>query len=393
MVTNRKEHTQKTPGKQAPDVVIPKPIKIGAATPYDFQGSNMTAYGGLLPVVTMLEKLQFQELIEQHVTIKRLTTSMPGFRFVLAMILALYVGFSRLNHLQFLGREPMLTGILVVARQLLEVGQQMRQRVWEAAHVGLKEVTLDTDTTVQTVYGRQMGARKGYNPKHRGKKSYQPILTFLAETREYVGGELRKGDRPTGKQIAHHLDGVFAALPKTVERVYARADSGFYCREAVEAYEKHGCWFVLSAQKTSRLVEELQAARWTGSPRTDADGQCEFRYQPEGWGRAYRFVALRYVKKPKPNKLNEPEQYQLFDTPQYSYRVFVTNLDAPIDVVVGFYRQRAGGGESDQRSQQRCGLGGASIGAMGHELCALPVGDAGLQPELLADAVQPGGAS
>src|SRR5437773_11063662 len=86
-------------------------------------------------------------------------------------------------------------------------------------------------------------------------------------------------------------------------------------------------------------------------------------------------------------ELNEPEQYQLFDTPQYSYRVFVTNLDAPIDVVVGFYRQRAGGGESDQRSQQRCGLGGASIGAMGHELCALPVGDAGLQPELLADAV------
>jgi hypothetical protein len=49
----------------------------------------------------------------------------------------------------------------------------MRQRVWEAAHVELKEVTLDTDTTVQTVYGRQMGARKGYNPQHRGKKSYQ----------------------------------------------------------------------------------------------------------------------------------------------------------------------------------------------------------------------------
>src|SRR5712692_13539 len=324
----------------------------------------------------MLEKLQFRELIEQHVTIKRLTTSMPGFRFVLAMILALYVGFSRLNHLQFLGREPMLTGILevgelpvqstfwrflaalhlVVARQLLEVGRQMRQRVWEAAHVGLKEVTLDTDTTVQTVYGRQMGARKGYNPKHRGKKSYQPILTFLAETREYVGGELRKGDRPTGKQIAQHLDGVFAALPKTVERVYGRADSGFYCREAVEAYEKHGCWFVVSAQKTSRLVEVLKAARWTGSPRTDADGQCEFLYQPEGWGRAYRFVALRYEKKSKPKKLSEPEQYQLFDTPQYSYRVFVTNLEAPIDVVVGFYRQRAGAENLIKEANNDAGL-------------------------------------
>lgn len=109
----------------------------------------MTAYGGLLPVATMLEKLQFEQLIEQHVTIRRLTTSMPGFRFVLAMILDLYVGFSRLHHLQFLQREPMLTGILEVgelpvqstfwrflasphlgvARQLPEVGRQTRQRV------------------------------------------------------------------------------------------------------------------------------------------------------------------------------------------------------------------------------------------------------------------------
>jgi hypothetical protein len=41
----------------------------------------------------MLEKLQFRELIKQQVTINRLTTSTPGFRLVLAMILTLYVGF------------------------------------------------------------------------------------------------------------------------------------------------------------------------------------------------------------------------------------------------------------------------------------------------------------
>src|SRR5215469_6937987 len=376
MVNNKNEHTRKPPAKQGAEAIIPKPIKIGANTPFDFQGSNMTAYGGLLPVATMLEKLHFQELIEQHVTIKRLTTSMPGFRFVLAMLLALYVGFSRLNQMQFLGREPMLTGILevgelpvqstfwrflaslhlVVAKQLLEVGRQMRQRVWEAAHVGLKEVTLDTDTTVHTVYGRQMGARKGYNPKHRGKKSYEPIWTFVAETREYIRGELRRGERPTGKQIAAHLESVFAALPKTVERCYARADSGFYCREAVIVYDKHGCRFVLSAQKTPRLVEELKAARWTGSPRTDADGQCEFRYQPEGWDLAHRFVALRYQRQPKPKKRKQPEQYQLFDTPEYGYRVFVTDLGAAIDVVVGFYRQRAGAENLIKEANNDAGL-------------------------------------
>jgi hypothetical protein len=73
----------------------------------------------------------------------------------------------------------------------------------------------------------------------RGKKSYQPILTFLAETREYVAGGLRIGDRPTGKQIADHLQQVFA-WPEQVQTMYARADSGFHCWAAVEAYERRG---------------------------------------------------------------------------------------------------------------------------------------------------------
>src|SRR6516165_9565358 len=154
------------------------------------------------------------------------------------------------------------------------------------------------------------GRRKGYNPKNKGKKSYQPILTFLAEMREYVGGELRNGDRPTGRQIARHLEGVFAALPEGLETIYARADSGFYCAEAVEAYEKAGVKFLISARKTARLIDELKAAEWTGSPKTDAEGQCEFQYQPAGWSNAYRFVALRYEKKKKSEPAGEkPEQY------------------------------------------------------------------------------------
>src|SRR5207237_4018685 len=133
------------------------------------------------------------------------------------------------------------------------------------------EVTLDTDTTVHTVYGQQMGARKGYNPAHKGKKSFQPILTFLAETREYVGGELRKGDRPTGKHIARHLRSVFAALPPAVERVYARADSGFYCWPAVEAYEERKCGFV------GTILNTLTSISYLFSGRT-----ITYRYAPAG---------------------------------------------------------------------------------------------------------------
>lgn len=376
-MNNNREDNFKKRAAQGVDAVSSEPLKIGASTPYDFTGRNLTAYGGLLPVATMLERLGFQQLVEETLTIRRLTRVMPVYQFVLAIVLALYIGFARLNHLRFLEREPMLTGILKVLRlppqstfwrflaslhlsvagQILKIQRLMRQRVWNSAHVQLKTVTLDTDTTVHTVFGCQMGGRRSYNPKNRGKKSFQPILTFLAETREYVAGELRNGDRPTGAQIARHLESVFASLPPEVEIIYARADSGFYCAEAVKAYQKAGVQFIISARKTSRLIDELKAAEWKRSPQTDAEAQCEFVYQPEGWDKAYRFIALRYKKKqPQAGPGDGPEQYQLFDTAQYSYRVFVTNMKGAVAMLCWFYNQRAGAENLIKEANNDAGL-------------------------------------
>ena len=146
------------------------------------------------------------------------------------------------------------------------------------------------------------GGRKSYNPKNKGKRSYQPILTFLAETREYLLGGLRHGDRPTGQQIAAHLESAFRALPAGVKKIFARADSGFYCWEAVAACQQVHCQFVKE-------------------PETD-----------------------------------EVEQYQLFATSAYTCRVFVTNLAEPIAAVVWFYNQRAGAENLIKEANNDAGL-------------------------------------
>ena len=193
MVNRQEQDSGRRPANQGVRDVIPEPNKINASTPYDFNGKNLTPYGGLLPVITMLEKLGFQSLVEQTVTSKRISRAMDLYRFVLGIVLGLYIGFPRLNQLRFIARDPILTGILKVAklpvqstfwrfvnalhrnvaRQLLMIMRTMRERVWEAANVKLEVVTIDTDTTVHTLYGQQMGGRKGYNPKNKGKKSYQ----------------------------------------------------------------------------------------------------------------------------------------------------------------------------------------------------------------------------
>lgn len=376
MVTNRNQHNDKTPLKQGPEDVTPEPNRINASTLFDFNGKNLTPYGGLLPVITMLEKLEFQSLVEQTLTSKRIPRAMDLYRFVLGIVLGLYIGFPRLNQLRFIACDPILTGILKVGKlpvqstfwrfvnalhrnvagQILNIMRIMRERVWEAANVKLEVVTIDTDTTVHTVYGKQMGGRKSYNPKNKGKKSYQPMLTFIAETREYVWGELRNGDRPTGKQIGDHLRKVCAGLPPCVKRVFGRADSGFYCREAVEAYEECHARFVIAARKTSRLVEQLRQAEWKESKKTDAGWECEFRYQPDGWSKPYRFVALRSEKACEEVEAEETEQYQLFETSQYKYRVFVTDMSDPIYFVVWFYSQRGGAENLIKEANNDAGL-------------------------------------
>ena len=376
MVTDRKKDSAKTPVKQGAEDPAPEPNKIGASTPYDFNGKNLTPYGGLLPVITMLEKLDFQALVEQTVTCKRIPRAMDLYRFLLGIVLGFYIGFPRLNQLRFIARDPILTGILKVAklpvqstfwrlvnalhrnvaRQILTVMRTMRERVWAAANVKLEVVTIDTDTTVHTLYGQQMGGRKSYNPKNKGKKSYQPILTFIAETREYVWGELRNGDRPDGKHIGDHIRSVCAALPPGVKQIFGRVDSGFYCWDAVEAYEEYHAHFVISARKTARLVEQLRQAEWQPSKKTDAGWECEFRYQPDGWKQEYRFVALRYEKECEELETEESEQYQLFETSQYKYRVFVTDLTEPIHFVVWFYNQRGGAENLIKEANNDAGL-------------------------------------
>ena len=120
MVISANERSAKKPAKQGIAEDTPDPIKINGSTHFDFEGKNLTAYGGLLPVATMLEKLKFQQLVEETLTVKRVTRAMPWYQCVLSMVLALYVGFSRLNHRQFLAREPRLIEIF----RLLELPPQ-----------------------------------------------------------------------------------------------------------------------------------------------------------------------------------------------------------------------------------------------------------------------------
>jgi len=67
-------------------------------------------------------------------------------------------------------------------------------------------------------------------------------------------------------------------------------------------------------------------------------------------------VALRYEKTREEREKEETEQYQLFETSQYKYRVFVTDFSEPIDFVVWFYNQRGGAENLIKEANNDAGL-------------------------------------
>ena len=84
-----------------------------------------------------------------------------------------------------------------------EVWRITRSR-WEANGGVPAKVTLCVDSTVSVRYGlKQAGAKKGYDPRKKGRPSHHPLLVFVQETGDCAGvpgGRATRTRRPGAKR-------------------------------------------------------------------------------------------------------------------------------------------------------------------------------------------------
>lgn len=199
----------------------------------------------------------------------------------------------------------------------------------------LRTYWLDFDSTVRTLYGTQEGVVKGYNPTHRGKKSYHPNICTEAHLRDCLGGELRYGNAHTATGVVPLLGEVHGMVPTEAREVRVRADAGFYDHEFIEALAEKQVKFAVVAHLTGPLKLRLPGLPYH---RINAvKSTAEFRYAPQGWKESHRFVALR-------EQLTEQRKAQLslLTIDRYAYHVIVTNLPLTPYGVFSFYQPRAG---------------------------------------------------
>jgi hypothetical protein len=191
----------------------------------------------------------------------------------------------------------------------------------------------DLDSTVVTVFGNQEEASVGYNPRYRGKRSYDPLLCMESNSSYLWDTELRSGNAGPWGGSPELLDTCFVNVPPDIREIRLRADSGFGFNPVLEALEQRSVDYAVVARMTSGL------RRWLPSlPYQSVNSvweMAEFEYRSHGWPHARRFcVARRFIP-------NQEAQSTLFSLGRHVYRVWVTNMNLTPNGIWHFYDGRA----------------------------------------------------
>jgi len=219
---------------------------------------------------------------------------------------------------------------IIQSESILRLNGALRAQAWGKCSYRPQRVTVNIDTTVSTVYGEIEGARKGHNPKHRGKKGLRPVLCFLADTREYLCGKQRRGEMMSSAEVGQQIKKFRGLLPEYVKQVRVRGDGEFIGWDSIKACLGEGFTFIFG---NKRCDPPFPKKGWY------RHGEYEYNecfYQPMGWDLPCRFVAMRIRR----DQLGD-RQLRLLESENYVYRVFATNDKRRPHVVIKDYDQRA----------------------------------------------------
>lgn len=318
-----------------------------------FTAGGLTHFGGIYLLHRFFRRLHLRWFLQQHIAYPQRNNHYSLSEILLALMYPMILGLEKIevsSLLKMNGVFQYMTGLPTfpdpqtfrrfLLRSAPAVLPQLR-RIHDLlrAHFLVLPRTpssfwLDCDSTVRTLYGKQEGAEKGYNPLHTGKRSYHPLLITEAHLGDCLGSKLRYGNAHTADGISDLLDTSLGVLPHR-NRLRLRADCGFYEGNFVHRIGRD-MEFAIVAKMTAPLQRIVPVKRYKRVSRQSKFATAQFRYTPHGWHRQERFIALRRELP------SDDEQPTLFSLDRYAYSVLVTNLTLMPYDCFSFYRDHAG---------------------------------------------------
>jgi hypothetical protein len=326
---------------------LPRNIKIAC------NHSGLTHYGGIFFFQEFLRVLQLRNVLARHLPDFRLHHEYRLSQMTLAVMYPILLGLDRLENASLLRSDATfhyLTGLpsypdpQSLRRFLLHAPTEFRQQLHRFNDRLLQQfihrpehrsrLILGLDSTVVTVFGLQEGAAVGYNPRYRGKRSYDPLLCLEANSSFLWDTELRCGNAGTWAGSAGVLASCFLSIPSDIREVRVRADAGFGYHPVLDTLEQGHAQYAVVARMTASLKRVLSGLRYERLNSQWEIAECEHRVSAQAPVRRC-IVARRAIEETEP-------QPTLFTLARYAYRAWLTNLPLSPAGVWYFYDGRAG---------------------------------------------------
>jgi Transposase DDE domain group 1 len=295
-----------------------------------FREVTLSSHAGLALLDEFAQQLGVAQVLDEELHVKRRERGYREGDAVLSLSHNLIIGGSCLLDLDVLRGDVGTRQLLGQARLMapttageflrkFDIGDihdlsraQQRLQARVRPHQAATCCTLDVDSSVYPqASSHKQGSVKAYN----GEVGYHPFFVFWAEESELVFSHLRRGSAYTSSKFAWCLKATLKRLPADLPKKL-RADSGLYDRQVVAFCETHHLTFGITADQTAPLLAAIAAipeAQWQDLAHYDLAQVAEFRYCPQQWPQAYRYIVKR--------ELRENKQHQLY----FQYHVFVTN--------------------------------------------------------------------
>jgi hypothetical protein len=322
-----------------------------------FDGDALTHFGGLFLIQRFCNKLRLRRRLQ------RILKSAPRWidyrpeDLILALLYVLIAGIQRLNKTEILhynglflalmglGKFPDQTTLRrflkrlppAAIREMVRLHDRLREELF-ALPSPRTQLEFHLDSVVLTVYGKQQGARKGYNPRKRGRRSYHPILCFEAHGQEFWHGSLRPGDTASNTGARFMVQRCLEKVPPRIARSRIRflADSGYFSGKLVDDLDQAGCGYIIVASKVKNF---LPMAHRAGFKKMHFGwGVADFTYRPQKWQAAHRFIVVR---RPVEEAPEQADQLTLLEVGRFKYSAYVTNLNLQAANIWRTYHSRA----------------------------------------------------
>lgn len=312
--------------------------------PISFDNSSVTAFGNFGILEAFKQAIDFRGMLNRIHLKRHHNCKYTGPELLDTMIDAISLGLLRFSHMNALQTDPGYQKIkevtqvpdestlrnflsLICEQKALEQLPLVNQELLslKAKSEQPREVWLDIDDSVLTVFGKQEGAKKGYNPRYHGRASYKVKVAFISGTCELVHAGLYSGNVASNGQFMDFLKetlNILAAHKIIVKGI--RMDKGFFDEDNFAYLEEQNIEYICKAKLTGtmhKVIKYLDEQRqWKSLSKHYA--AAEITIPLPKWAKARRFVFIRETLQPKviDNQL-------CFDLKTYDYQVIITSND------------------------------------------------------------------